>query len=51
MKSRLRKKAKAPGISDPAFSDETVLEIIRNAGYGTYIDEYKRASTGTGNNQ
>lgn len=51
MKSRLRKKAKVPNVSDPYFSDETVLEIIRNAGYGAYIDKYKRAPTGTGNDQ
>lgn len=47
----LRKKfSKVPNVSDPNFSDEEVLQIIRDAGYGTFIDEYKRMSTGTGNN-
>lgn len=51
MKSRLLRKAEVLNVSEPYFSDETVLEIIRNAGYGAYIDEYNRPSTGTGNNQ
>lgn len=48
---RLLKEAKVINISDPYFSDETVLNEIRNAGYGSYIDKYKRAPTMTGDNQ
>ena len=41
--------SKVPNVSNPSFSDEEALQIIRDAGYGIFIDEYKRVSTGTGN--
>ena len=50
VKHRL-KTSRVPNVSDPSFSDEEVLQIIRDAGYGVFIDEYKRAPTGTGNDE
>ena len=49
MKKYLKHLSKVPNVSNPNFNDETVLDIIRNAGYSVYIDEYKRSPTSTGN--
>jgi len=51
IRKRLRKiLSKVPNVNNPSFDDNTVLDIIKNAGFSNIIEEYKRAPTGTGDN-
>ncbi len=52
IKKRLKLRfAKVPNVNNPSFNDSDVLDIIRNAGFKKYVDDYKRVSAGTGDDQ